>query len=236
MLKIFRNKSELAIYFCEELLKISDEKEKLFVALSGGSTPKIIFDALAKDYKEKINWRKIHFYWSDERCVPPDDAESNYGMTKKYLLDLVDIPEGNVHRIKGESEPELEAKRYSEEIKETVRLINELPRFDLVMLGIGEDGHTASIFPDQQHLLDSNKICDVAVHPGSGQKRITLTGKVLNNSHRVIFLLTDRSKSDIFRKVYQENKRIYPAEFINPVNGELTYLVDEEAASLLNNK
>jgi 6-phosphogluconolactonase len=234
MLKIFRNKSELAIYFCEELLKISDEKEKLFVALSGGSTPKIIFDALAKDYKEKINWSKIHLYWSDERCVPTDDAESNYGMTKKHLLDFVNIPEENVHRIKGESEPEFEAKRYSEEIKETVRLINELPRFDLVMLGIGEDGHTASIFPDQRHLLNSNKICDVAVHPLNGQKRITLTGKVINNSRIVIFLLTDRSKSDILRKVYQENKKIYPAEFINPVNGELNYLVDEEAASLLN--
>jgi 6-phosphogluconolactonase len=235
MIQIFKNNRDLSSHFSDELMTISVQKEKCFIALSGGSTPKIIFQTLSEHFKEKIRWNKIHLFWCDERCVPPDDSESNYGMTKKFLIDFTDIPEENVHRIIGENEPEQEAVRYSKEIKNNVVSKNELPSFDLVMLGIGEDGHTASIFPDQMQLLSSNKICDVAVHPFSGQKRITLTGKVINNSDKVIFLLTGKSKADILRKIIEENKKIYPAEFINPVNGELKFFVDDEAAELLKN-
>ena len=235
MIRIFKNTKELSFEFCDELMKISSQKEKCFIALSGGSTPKIIFQTLSEHFKDKIHWNKIHLFWSDERCVPPDDSESNYGMAKQYLLNFISIPEENIHRIKGENEPEQEAVRYSKEIKNIVNSKNGLPSFDLVMLGIGEDGHTASIFPDQMHLLNSNKICDVAVHPLSGQKRITLTGKVINNSDKVIFLLTGRSKADILKKIIEDNKKIYPAEFINPVNGELIFFVDDEAAELLKN-
>ena len=235
MIRIFNDTKELSLGFCNELMKISSQKGKCFIALSGGSTPKIIFQTLSEHFKEKIHWNKIHLFWCDERCVPPDDSESNYGMTKKFLIDVTDIPEENVHRIIGENEPEQETVRYSEEIKNNVVSKNGLPSFDLVMLGIGEDGHTASIFPDQMQLLSSNKICDVAAHPLSGQKRITLTGKVINNSDKVIFLLTGRSKADILRKIIEENKKIYPAEFINPVNGELKFFVDDEAGELLKN-
>jgi len=236
MLKIFENKSELASSFCEELLNLIDIKEKFFLALSGGSTPEIIYEILSKEYKQKINWKKIHLFWSDERCVHPEDVESNYGMTKKYLLDFIYIPEENVHRINGENEPELEAIRYSEEIKNTIYSRNGLPKFDLVMLGIGEDGHTASIFPDQMHLLNSDKICEVAVHPSSGQKRITLTGNVINNSEQVSFLVTGNGKAEILKKILEENNKIYPAEFISPVSGKLNYFVDEKASTLLDNR
>lgn len=233
MIKVFQDKSELANYFCEELYKLSSSKAKIFIALSGGSTPKIIFEVLASNYKEKINWDKLHLFWSDERCVPPDDDESNFGMTKKYLFDYIKIPEENIHRIKGENDPEIEAKRYAGEIEKTVSSANGFPKFDLVMLGIGEDGHTASIFHNQMHLLDSDKICDVAIHPSAGQKRITMTGTVINNSNAVRFLVTGESKSIILKKIIEEKKKIYPAEFINPLSGNLHYYIDKEASALL---
>jgi len=234
MIKIFEDKSELAIAFCEELMKLSKTKEKFCIALSGGSTPKIIFQTLARDYKLKINWNKIYLFWGDERCVPTDDNESNYGMTKKYLLDFIDIPEKNVYRIRGENDPESETKRYSEEIKSIVSPKNSLPSFDLVMLGLGKDGHTASIFPNQSRLLNSERICEVAIHPSTSQKRITLTGKVINNADSLIFLVTGKNKASILKKLLTEKNRTLPAEFIQPHNGSLKFYIDEAAAQLLN--
>lgn len=233
MINIYRDKHELAIAFCEELLKLRKNQEQFNIALSGGSTPKIIFEELSKNYKDKFDWNEIHFYWGDERCVPPDDTESNYGMTKKYLLDHINIPRENIHRIKGENDPVIEAERYSDEIKILVNSKNGLPNFDLVMLGLGEDGHTASIFPDQMNLLHSEKICEVATHPSTGQKRITITGKVINNSRAVTFLATGEGKSETLKKVLKEKDERLPATYIQPFNGSLKYFVDESAARLL---
>lgn len=236
MIKIFENISELAKAFCDELMKMSKSKENFCIALSGGTTPKIIFQALAEDYNSKINWNKIHLFWGDERCVLPEDDQSNYGMTKKYLLDFIDIPEKNVHRIFGENDPGSEAERYSEEIKKKVIIKNGLPNFDLVMLGLGEDGHTASIFPNQSHLLNSEKIYEVAIHPSSGQKRITITGKVINNSKRVIFLVAGKSKAKILQNVIEKREKKFPAEYIEPINGSLEFFIDFAAAELLEKK
>jgi len=233
MLKIFSTKSELALYFCDELVELVSQNDKIFLCLSGGSTPEIIFQTLSKNYKYKIDWEKVHLFWGDERCVPPDNEESNYGMTKNYLLNFIDIPEKNVHRIEGENNPDTEARRYSEEIKNIVPLKNEFPRFDLVMLGLGEDGHTASIFPDQMQVMNSDKICEVTIYPPTRQKRITTTGKVINNSQKIIFLVTGKSKAEILKKVVEEKKLIYPAEIIKPVDGDLLFFVDLEAARLL---
>jgi 6-phosphogluconolactonase len=233
MLKIFSTKSELAVYFCDELVKLVSQKNEYFLCLSGGSTPEIIFQTLSKEYNEQIDWAKVHLFWGDERCVSPDSDESNYGMTKKYLLNFIDIPEKNVHRIKGENNPEAETKRYSEEIKNIVSLKNGFPNFDLVMLGLGEDGHTASIFPNQIHVMNSDKICEVSIYPLNRQKRISLTGKVINNSQKIIFLVTGKSKAEILKKIVEENKKIFPAEFIKPVSGKLQYYIDSNAASLL---
>ena len=233
MINIYKDKQELAIGFCEELLKLRKNREQFNIALSGGSTPKIFFEELSKNYEDKFDWNQIHFYWGDERCVPPDDDESNYGMTKEYLLDHINIPRDNIHRIKGEDDPEVEAKRYSEEIKKNIRLKNELPVFDLIILGLGEDGHTASIFPNQMILLQSQKICEVATHPSTEQKRITLTGRVINNSKAVTFLVAGEGKSEILKKVLKEKEKSLPAVCIQPVNGSLKYFVDEAAARLL---
>jgi 6-phosphogluconolactonase len=235
MLKIFNNNNELAIAFCNELMKLSSDKEKLFIVLSGGSTPQITFQTLANNFVDKIDWRKIHLFWGDERCVSPENEESNFGMTNKYLLKYIDIPDKNVHRIKGENDPQTEAVSYAEEVKQFVPFKGRYPQFDLLMLGIGEDGHTASIFPDQMHLLKSDKICEVAVHPKSGQKRITLTGKTINNSKRVIFLVAGKNKAEIIRLILQEKAKAsnYPAAHIKPVNGSLEFYIDQEAAKLI---
>lgn len=232
-INVFKDTNELANAFCEELLRLTKLSKQFNIALSGGSTPKIIFKELSKNYKDKFEWNEIHFYWGDERCVPPDDVESNFGMTKKYLLDHINIPAENVHRIKGEAEPETEANRYAEVLMQNVNIKSGLPCFDLVMLGLGEDGHIASNFPNQLELLQSEKICEVAIHPATGQKRITLTSKVINNSKAVIYLVTSESKSVILKKVLKENNRDLPAAFIHPDHGSLKYFVDEAAARLL---
>jgi 6-phosphogluconolactonase len=209
------------------------EKKEIFLSLSGGSTPEIIYKYLSADYKHKIDWRKVHLFWGDERCVPPDREQSNYGMIKKYLLNFIDIPEKNVHPVDGENDPEKEAVRYSEVIKKIVPLKNGFPVFDLVMLGLGDDGHTASIFPDQMQILISKNICEVAVHPSTEQKRITLSGTVINNARKVIFLITGKSKATIVKQVLEAKSKKFPAEFIHPINGKLEFYLDSDAASLL---
>lgn len=236
MIKIFLNKVELALFFCDELGKLVSQKKEIFLCLSGGSTPEIIYQTLSKDYKTKIDWNKVHLFWGDERCVPPESDESNYGMTRKYLHNFIDIPSKNVHYINGENNPEREAIRYSEELLKNVPLKNDYPNFDLVMLGLGDDGHTASIFPDQMEVIDSDKLCKVTLHPSSKQKRITLTAKIFNNAERVIFLVTGKSKASIVKKVAQDRKKVFPAEFIQPVYGKLDYFLDSDAASLLDAK
>jgi 6-phosphogluconolactonase len=233
MYSIYKDSLELAFYFSENLLKLSRESEKFNIALSGGNTPKFIFQKIAADYKNKFDWNRIHLFWGDERCVPPDDDESNFGMTKKYLLNQITIPEHNVHRIKGENDPVTEAERYTEEIKSNAKFKNGLPRFDLVMLGLGEDGHTASIFPNQMSLINSEKICEVAVHPSSGQKRVTLTGRVINNASVITFLVTGENKKEILKQVLIDKNKTLPAEFIQPVSGELKFYIDEAAARFL---
>ena len=179
----------------------------------------------------------MHFFWGDERCVPPDHSESNYKMTSDHLLTKIEIPDKNIHRVKGEIEPQSEADRYAAEIKNLVAVEGDLPKFDLVMLGMGEDGHTASIFPHQMHLLQSENICEVATHPESGQKRITLTGKVINNAAQVVFLVTGKSKAEKMFEILEQQGRWkdYPATYIQPHNGSLTWFLDRTAAGKLDN-
>ncbi len=160
-----------AKWFCTWVGSVPVEKSKLTVALSGGSTPKLLFRLWASEYRDRLDWNRVHFFWGDERCVPPEDPESNYGEAKRLFLDSIGIKAENVHRIRGESNPQSEAQRYSREICEHVELGDgNWPIFDLIILGMGNDGHTASIFPNQLALLTSEKICEVASHPVTGQQ------------------------------------------------------------------
>ena len=238
-LKIFPTPDKLAEKFAEEMVSIitrSVKQKKLFsVALSGGSTPELLYSVLGEHYPKLEIWEFVHFFWGDERCVPPDDPESNYGMARHRLFEKIIILSSNIHRIKGENDPYREAQRYSEEISEYVRKKNDLPSFDLIILGLGEDGHTASIFPGNKDLFFSEKICEVALHPVTQQKRITLTGKVINNADFVAFLVTGNKKAEIVEKILKKNSLAinYPASYIDPVHGVVKWFIDKEAGRLL---
>lgn len=226
---------KLAEVICSIAAKKSAANNNTYIAVSGGNTPKILFNVLAEEYKEKICWEKIHFFWVDERCVPPEDKESNFGMTKKFLFDKVDIPEENIHRIKGENIPEKEADRYSAVLEKYLKFENGFPRFDLIILGIGTDGHTASIFQDQLELFNSKNFCAVTVHPESGQKRVTITGNVINNGARVVFMITGENKANIAAEIIKKKSGYekYPSAHVNPLKGIYEWYLDSNAAKLL---
>lgn len=238
-IKVYPQSEKLAEGFADELFKTIkgslNETSSFNIALSGGNTPKMLFTVLAEKFLRSLPWDKIHFFWGDERCVAPYNMESNFGMARRYLLDIVPIPADNIHRIKGENAPYREVLRYSNEISKHVPEKNGLPAFDLIMLGMGEDGHTASIFPDQMKLLHSTKICAVSKHPETGQHRITLTGPVINNASNVCFLVSGNSKAEVLKYIFNgSNKKMeFPAAHIHPMEGKLFWYLDEEAASKL---
>jgi 6-phosphogluconolactonase len=234
---IYNTPEDLAEGFAVYMQSLIEKSNKnsFHIALSGGSTPKLLFNCLANKYRDQIKWNIIHLWWGDERMVPPDDSESNYKMTKDNLLSFIDIPADNIHRIHGEESSGEETNRYSSEIKKFIPSNNNLPVFDLIILGMGEDGHTASIFPNQMELLDSTEICEVAPHPVSGQKRITLTGNVINNAKIVAFIVTGTRKAGKIAQIFSkaEVAASYPAAHINPT-GKLVWFLDKPASEGLN--
>lgn len=234
--KIFNTKEELNRSFTEYLKEILKDRERITVALSGGSTPKSLFDYWAENHKNDIDWKSICLFWGDERCVPPTDEQSNYKMTKDHLLDHVPIPERNIFRIKGENDPSAEAKRYSTLLQMEVEMVDTVPSFDLVILGLGDDGHTASIFPHEMNLWKSPHWCVVGTHPDSGQKRVSLSGKVINRAQRIAFLVTGAVKAEKVKQIIESRKEvatIYPAAKVKPVLGHLIWFLDADAAKLL---
>jgi 6-phosphogluconolactonase len=238
-IKIFPTPYELAKNFAEEMVNIiieSTKNKKTFtIALSGGSTPETLFTILSENFAASVPWQFIHVFWGDERCVPPDNKESNFGMANKRLLSKIKIPSENIHRVRGEDDPEKEAIRYSEEISAFTAKRDDLPLFDLIILGLGEDGHTASIFPGHTVLFDSWKICEVAFHPVTKQKRITLTGRVINNAENVSFLITGEKKAEVIGKLFKKTSTVhdYPASHVNPVHGRLNWFLDKDAGRFL---
>ncbi len=229
------SKESLAEEFAYTLKEMSDTGEKIHVALSGGSTPKVIFDYISEELGEEILWDNINFYWGDERCVPPTDSESNYKMTEDHLLSNIDMPEENIFRILGEDDPEEEAIRYSKVLEDELPIVDGIPQFDLVMLGLGDDGHTVSIFPNSIDLWDSKENCVVAVHPDSGQKRVTITGKIVNNAKAIAFLVTGANKAKKVHEIVmlEGNYEKYPASLVKPKSEDLTWYLDKEAAKEL---
>lgn len=238
-MKIFATPFDMAMKVAEDLvnmISLSAKKNKSFtLALSGGTTPEILFSILSEQFSKSIPWERVHIFWGDERCVPPDNPESNYGMAQRKLLMGIEIPSRNIHRILGENDPEMEASRYSEEISLFTRERDGKPLFDLILLGLGEDGHTASIFPGDTELMKSDRICSVAHHPVTFQKRITLTGRVINNSDAVTFLVSGRKKESVVEKMFKKDPSSlnYPASLIVPVYGRLNWYIDKEAGRLL---
>jgi 6-phosphogluconolactonase len=209
------------------------------IAISGGTTPKAMFELLAdpsQPFVKQVPWDKLDLYWVDERCVPPDNAESNYRMTNEALLSRVPLPAERVHRMEGELEPEVAAARYESTIRNTFKLEGaETPTFDLVLLGMGDDGHTASLFPHTEALNDLTHIAIANHVPQKDTWRITLTWPVINQGRKVAFLIEGGGKAQILHDVFlgPYQPETFPSQIIRPASGQLALLLDAAAASKL---
>jgi 6-phosphogluconolactonase len=209
------------------------------VAMSGGSTPQATFKLLADPagpFVSTVPWDKVQIFWVDERCVGPDDPESNYGVARDLLLSKVAIPEANVFRMEGELDPEEAASRYESTLRNVMKLEGaESPAFDLVTLGIGPDGHTASLFPNTAGLDEMGRLVIANHVPQKDVWRISLTWAVINHAAEVVFEVEGASKTDILAEVLtgpRDPERL-PAQLIRPSNGKLLFLLDEAAAQKL---
>jgi len=206
------------------------------LAVSGGSTPKRLFELLADEngpFFNTLPWKETQIFWVDERHVPPDSKESNYRMTREAMLSHAPIPESNIHRIISEHPSAQDAAvQYEAKLK---AFFNGLPQFDLTILGLGEDGHTASIFPGSPVLNENIRFVAAPWVEKLNTFRITLTLPVLNNSVSTAFLVSGKGKSEILREVLEGkfDPSKLPSQAIRPTNGELKWMVDTEAASLL---
>ena len=202
------------------------------LVLTGGKTPRPVYKLLGSPpYFERIDWQRVHFFWGDERCVPPENPESNFGMAWNALISKLSAPSDHIHRMKGEMEDtDSAASSYEREIK-SIFPESEIPSFDLVLLGMGADGHVASLFPctrwDEAKLVVANHM------PQTGARRISMTPRVLNEARAVIFMVAGAEKSKALAEVLGNTASHLPASRIHPMKGSLTWMVDDSAASLI---
>ncbi len=241
-LKIHRDPRRLAAdaawQTAEAARRAVDQQGRCSLVLAGGATPLALYERLAAASGEQaMPWRQTHLFWSDERCLPPDYAQSNYAAAQRVLLELVPVPPGNIHRIQGEAaDHQAEARRYQREI--SAFFGDREPAFDLVLLGMGADGHTASLFPGSPALQAAGRLA-TAVEPGPGARpavrRITLTLDAINRAHQVMFLVTGRAKAAAAGRILagrDQAASAYPAARVRP-RGELWWHLDVEAAGRL---
>ena len=205
------------------------------VGLAGGSTPKRTYELLASEaYREQLNWSKVHIFFGDERCVPPDHSESNYRMANEALISRVSIPPPNVHRINGLGDAVANASLYEDELR-TFFNPASWPRFDLVLLGMGDDGHTASLFPGTKALVEPRAWVVANWVEKFGAFRITLTAPAINHAANIVFLVSGTSKAERLSEVLRgaRDPTKLPSQLIQPERGSLEWLVDKAAASQL---
>ena len=238
-IRIFRSLEELsqnaAQLFVDRGAEAIGERDRFLVALNGGSTPTRMFQLFATDFRDRIDWSKVHVFWGDERLVPTSDPENSYGQARDLFLHHVPIPEANVHRVKTELNPDQAASDYANIMKEFAMPPLESVRFDLVYLGMGEDGHTASLFPGSPVDVNEPVIPVTADYQGRPARRVTLTPLVLNSSRLIAFMATGEKKAATLAQVLsgRYNPELYPAQRIDPKDGKIIWLVDEDAASKL---
>jgi 6-phosphogluconolactonase len=228
-----------AQYFVELAEKAAAARGQARIAISGGSTPKAAFTLLAdaeQPWRTRMPWSKLDLWWMDERCVPPDDPDSNYRMTREAMLDHVPLKPEQIHRMEGELEPEAAAAHYESELRNSFRLEGaELPQFDAVQLGMGPDGHTASLFPHTQALFELGRLAVPNHVEARDSWRVTLTWPVINRAAAVFFLIGGADKAQILKEVFtgtRDPQRL-PSQLIRPAGGILTLLLDRAAAALL---
>jgi len=244
-LKIVNDLAEICHTAAGEIKNIADRPttgaNPFTIALSGGSTPRDLHELLAGDpaIRDRLPWQHLHFFWGDERHVPPDHPQSNYRMAYESLFTLAPVPIENIHRVPAE-EPDaaLAAEKYERELRTFFRLeIGQLPRFDCILLGMGSDGHTASLFPHTEALHELNRLVVANWVDKFKTYRVTLTVPVLNHANLVVFLVSGHDKAEALREVLQGDRQPerFPAQLIQPDPGNLLWIVDQAAARLLSN-
>jgi 6-phosphogluconolactonase len=239
--RIFDSVQEVAAEAGEFLIWLGEqgikERGRFRLALSGGATPRHLYGVLAAQYARRLNWSQAEFYFSDERCVPPDHGESNYRMANETLLRPLTIKADHVFRIRGEDEPEQAAAAYASLIRERFGLRSEeRPEFDLVLLGLGDDGHTASLFPGSPSVREAKRLVVASQASRGIRDRVTLTPLSINHARTVVFLVAGAGKAAAVRTVL-EDERVdplqCPAKVIHPVAGRLVWFLDRPAAAQL---
>jgi len=223
---------EAAGLFIEQAAEAIEQRGRFLVALNGGSTPNRLFQLLPIEYPDKVDWNNVHVFWGDERCVPPDDPGSSFGQARKMFLSRVPIPDENVHRVDGELEPAEASREYSHTLREFASPPFGFPRFDLVFLGMGEDGHPASMFPGSRVEVTEPTLPVTAHYQDRPANRVTITQFVFNQAYMVTFMVSGEKKANTLAEVLSDryNPELLPAQRIQPKDGRLIWLVDEDAA------
>jgi 6-phosphogluconolactonase len=236
---VFETPEQVSIAAAERLVNYEyafhGEPDRFSLALAGGNTPRRVYELLATErFKHRVEWVKVDLFFGDERCVPSNHPESNYAMVYETLISQVPIPAKNVHRIIGEGRPEESARVYENQLR-TFFAGMSWPRFDLVLLGMGVDGHTASLFPGSEALSENAKWVVATQPQGAEHDRITLTVPVFNHAAQVMFLVTGAGKAERLAQVLkaEPGRQPLPAQAIQPLDGSVEWLVDSAAASLL---
>ncbi|MEC6798590.1 6-phosphogluconolactonase [Photobacterium sp. S4TG1] len=233
--KVFATPQDVVISLAETMQALSLQSQAVHISLSGGSTPKLLFKVLAQaPFADSIQWNNLHFWWGDERCVAPTDAESNFGEANELLFKYITIPAANIHRIRGEAEPVAECARFAAEMDAVIPHKQGLPAFDWILLGMGGDGHTASLFPHQTN-FDDPALAVIATQPQSGQQRISKTARLLENADRITYLVLGESKAEVLSEINSTPAEAlaYPAAKIKASHGETEWYLDAAAAKLL---
>lgn len=231
-----RTAADLFVQQADAVLK---EKPFLAVALSGGSTPKNLYTLFTSDpwIKNTIEWEKVHFFWGDERHVPPDHPRSNFRMANDAMLSELPIPPENIHRIPSEDDDvDRAARRYEQELIRFFQLgADQYPHFDLIWLGLGTDGHTASLFPQSPALTEKKRLVTATWVEKYQSHRLTLTAAVLNHAECIVFLVSGADKAKALKQVLEDGERAdrLPAHFIQPLHGKLYWIIDRAAAKYL---
>lgn len=239
---ICRNVEEMNLRAAELFIQLADQaassRDRFAVALSGGSTPRALYILLASpQFRSRVPWPKVHIFWGDERCVPPDHPESNYRMAREALLDAVPIPSQNIHRMPGEYEDHARAAAEYERALKTFFKVPEdaWPRFDLILLGMGDDGHTASLFPETPGFAERERWVADNYVAKLGTHRLTLTAPVINHAANVVFLISGKAKAPVLKEVlegeYQPHR--LPSQLVRPEGGKLLFILDQAAAKEL---
>ncbi len=237
---ILETAEELFVRAAEEIAHVAGEAicmhGEFNLCLTGGSTPERTYELLATRFELSVDWKEVHFYWGDERCVPPDDPASNYAMANRAIISKLKLKADQIHRIRGEDQPEDAAREYEEELRDRLNLGDgEFPRFDLMLLGLGDNCHMLSLFPGIPAIHEAHRLVVPVEVEDKIRNRVTMTPPVMNNSARIMFLVSGEKKAAAVKRVLEgsDDPERVPAHLVAPKDGVVIWMMDKAAASQL---